>query len=34
VDALKSLEDRFGREGNTALATRVRSIRGQIALML
>ena len=34
VDALKTLEERFNREGNTALASRVRSIRGQVALML
>ncbi len=34
VDALKGLEERFSREGNTALAGRVRSIRGQAALLL
>ncbi|MYC95040.1 MAG: hypothetical protein F4X14_08705 [Caldilineaceae bacterium SB0661_bin_32] len=34
VEALKTLEDRFHREGNSALAGRVRSIRGQAALML
>ena len=34
VDAMKSLEERFSREGNSALASRVRSIRGQAALLL
>ena len=34
VEALKTLEDRFSREGNSALASRVSSIRGQAALML
>jgi hypothetical protein len=34
VDTLKSLEERFNGEGNSALASRVRSIRGQVALML
>ena len=34
VDALKSLEERFSGEGNTALANRVKSIRGQVALLL
>lgn len=34
VDALRDLEDRFNREGNSALASRVSSIRGQAALML
>jgi len=34
VDAMKSLEERFSREGNSALAGRVRSIRGQAALLL
>ncbi len=34
VDALKTLEERFRSEGNTPLASRVRSIRGQAALML
>ena len=34
VSALKSLEERFSGEGNTALASRVRSIRGQAALLL
>ena len=34
VDALKSLEERFRGEGNNELASRVKSIRGQIALML
>ena len=34
VAALKTLEERFNREGNGALASRVRSIRGQAALML
>ena len=34
VEALKGLEERFSREGNSALASRVRSIRGQAALML
>ncbi len=34
VDAMKTLEERFSREGNSALAGRVRSIRGQAALLL
>ncbi len=34
VGALKSLEERFSGEGNTALANRVKSIRGQVALLL
>ncbi|MDE0183160.1 MAG: CpXC domain-containing protein [Caldilineaceae bacterium] len=34
VDALKSLEERFSGEGNMALANRVKSIRGQVALLL
>lgn len=34
VEALKMLEERFSGEGNTDLANRVRSIRGQAALML
>lgn len=34
VDALKTLEQRFNGEGNTALANRVKSIRGQVALLL
>ncbi len=34
VDALKSLEERFSGEGNNALANRVKSIRGQVALLL
>ena len=34
VNALKSLEERFSGEGNTALANRVKSIRGQVALLL
>ncbi len=34
VEAMKGLEERFSREGNSALASRVRSIRGQAALML
>ena len=34
VTALKGLEERFSAEGNTALAGRVRSIRGQAALLL
>ena len=34
VSALKSLEERFSGEGNSALASRVRSIRGQAALLL
>ncbi len=34
VEALKGLEERFSSEGNGALASRVRSIRGQAALML
>ncbi len=34
VDAMKSLEERFSREGNSALAGRVRSIRGQASLLL
>ncbi|MCY4410447.1 MAG: hypothetical protein OXC27_08275, partial [Caldilineaceae bacterium] len=34
VTALKGLEQRFSGEGNTALAGRVRSIRGQAALLL
>ncbi len=34
VEALKGLEERFSSEGNGALASRVRSIRGQAALLL
>ena len=34
VDALKTLEQRFRSEGNAPLASRVGSIRGQVALML
>ena len=34
VSALKTLEDRFSGEGNSALASRVRSIRGQATLLL
>jgi hypothetical protein len=34
VSALKTLEERFNGEGNSALASRVRSIRGQAALLL
>ena len=34
VEAMRGLEERFSREGNSALASRVRSIRGQASLLL
>lgn len=34
VDALKSLEEQFNREGRASLASRIKSIRGQVTLML
>lgn len=34
VDAMKSLEERFRSEGNEPLAGRIKSIRGQAALLL
>lgn len=34
VEALKGLEERFSSEGNSALASKVKSIRGQAALLL
>ena len=34
VDALKSLEEQFTREGRASLASRIKSIRGQVTLML